>query len=339
VFSFEHKVTENERRVPIGKILSARLPEISQIRLKRLILDGQVRINDTTALPTYRGIVGDLISISVDEPITTAMSPEHLPLTIVFEDDEMLVVDKPAGLLVHPSNSQKSGTLLNAVCHHLKSNGQPNIRPGLVHRLDRNTSGLIVLAKTERTHRTLAKQFTNHWIEKKYLGLTVGHLPDNTGTIDADIGSDKLKFPHWRVMEDGKTAVTVYRVLQRLVSTPKSPDSAPGNFTVVELLPMTGRTNQLRIHLAHIGFPLVNDYVYGRKENEAAMGHWSQSSTTSRHFLHASELRFRHPLSGEWFTLNADLPEDMREFISNLRRLTDDDTNADSDQTRSEMLD
>ena len=318
MFSFEHKITEEERRTPIRKILASRLPEISQIRLKNLVKEGNVKVNDIPAQTTYRGVIGDVISISLDGNLTTAMLPEPLPLTIVFEDDEMLVVDKPAGLLVHPSNTQKSGTLLNAVCHHLKSNGQTNIRPGLVHRLDRNTSGLIVLAKTERAHRTLAKHFTNHWIEKKYTGVAVGHLPEDAGRIDAPIASDKLRFPHWRVMEDGRAAVTTYRVLQRL----KSSDSAAAAFTVVELTPETGRTNQLRIHLAHIGFPLVSDYVYGRKENETALGHWSQSSTTSRHFLHSSELKFRHPLSGEWITLNSILPEDMQSFIARLNGLT-----------------
>jgi len=326
VFIFEHTITAEERRRPIGKILSSRLPEISQIRLKRMIHEGSVLINDEATLSTYRGVTGDRISISLDEQITTAMLPEAMSLTVVFEDHEMLVVDKPAGLLVHPSNSQKSGTLLNAVCHHLKSNGQPNIRPGLVHRLDRNTSGLIVLAKTERAHRTLAKHFSNHWIEKKYLGVSIGHLPEDTGRIEAPIGSDKLVFPHWRVMEDGRDATTLYRVVQRLSETT---GESSRKFTLVELAPETGRTNQLRIHLAHIGYPLVNDYVYGRKENEASMGHWSQSSTTSRHFLHASELRLRHPLSGEWIILNAVLPEDMLEFISSLCGLTADERLAD----------
>jgi len=287
-------------------------------------MEGNVKVNGAQVATTYRGVIGDVISISVDGDITTAMLPEALPLTVVFEDGEIIVVDKPAGLLVHPSNTQKSGTLLNAVCHHLKSNGQANIRPGLIHRLDRNTSGLIVLAKTERAHRILAKQFTSHQVEKSYTGIAVGHLPENTGTIDAPIGSDKLKFPHWCVAEDGRTAITHYRRLQRLID-PARPEIG---FTLVELLPETGRTNQLRIHLAHIGFPLVNDYVYGRKENEAAMGHWSQSSTTSRHFLHSSELKFRHPSSGEWMTLNSALADDMRDFISKLHCSTAGDTHA-----------
>jgi len=313
VIWFEHTITSAEHRKPIRKILSFHLPEISQIRLRRLIADSQVAVNGNPIRSTYRGIVGDSVSLSVLEEVITAFLPEPLPLTIVFEDAELLVVDKPAGMLVHPSNSQKSGTLLNAVCHHLKETGQSGIRPGLIHRLDRQTSGLIVLAKNERSHRVLAKHFTNHLVEKTYLGIVIGRVPEETGIIDAPIGSNKETFPHWQIMESGRPSRTQYRVLSRYHST-----KSDLRFSLLELTPETGRTNQLRIHLASIGFPLVNDYVYGKEENEAVFGSLSEISTNSRHFLHAAGIKFRHPVSGDWVALESPMPSDMNEFIESV---------------------
>ena len=232
MFSFEHKINETERRTPIRKILSSLLPEISQIQLRRLILDGKVFVNDMPTSTIYRGRVDDLITISLSEAVTSAMLPESLPLTVIFEDDNILVVDKPAGMLVHPSNSQKSGTLLNAVCYHLKSTGQ-SIRPGLIHRLDRQTSGLIVIAKTSRAHRIIARQFTDHLVEKKYLAIAIGHLPEDSGIIDAPIGSDKTAFPHWQIMDSGRSAITAYSVVKQFQGS----ITASGDFTLLEMIP------------------------------------------------------------------------------------------------------
>jgi 23S rRNA pseudouridine1911/1915/1917 synthase len=217
------------------------------------------------------------------------MKPQNIPFEIIFEDDELLVVNKASGMLVHPTHWEKNGTLLNAVAWHLNKDGGNFIRPGLIHRLDKETSGLIVVAKTSHAHRVLADHFHRKLVEKRYAALVDGIVEENEGVITAPIGrfaEEKL----WNIKADGKPAETRFRVIKR------NKDS-----TLLELEPVTGRTNQLRIHCAHIGHPIMGDYRYQRRE-------------FSRLCLHAQKLSFWHPNGNRRLEFETKIPEEMKNF-------------------------
>ncbi len=251
----------------------------------------------------------DLIEIEIDDSAQTAMLPEELPLDIVFEDAEIIVVNKPAEMLVHPTHRVKTGTLANALAFHLnkfRQNGEITqeqdeskiqnpkskiaVRPGLVHRLDKQTSGLMVAAKTERALRILSSHFERKLIEKRYLAAVTGDVPEDAGKIIAPIGRLADEKPHWRVLPEGKAAETNFQVLERRA----------GQLTLLELEPVTGRTNQLRIHCAHAGFPILGDVERGGRE-------------FSRLCLHAAKLSFYHP-NGGWLTFEAKPPPEFIEI-------------------------
>ncbi|HLF83930.1 MAG TPA: RluA family pseudouridine synthase, partial [Blastocatellia bacterium] len=278
----------------------------------------------------------------------TSMSPEPIPLEVIYEDEHLIVVVKPAGMLVHPTLSVKTGTLANALAYHLNKsriedggwtiedlalgrpepidprssilNPQPVTRPGLVHRLDRATSGLIVVAKTPRALTVLSRHFRKRLVEKRYLALTRGGVKDEAGSINAPIGRDNEQRPRWRVMETGKSAQTRYKILERLRGA-----------TLLELEPVTGRTNQLRIHCAHIGHPIVGDDVYcglqisdcGLKD-EQDQGQAGESALHGpqhavRLCLHAQKLGFHHPAVGDWMEFVAPVPDEFNAVIRQFR--------------------
>lgn len=234
----------------------------------------------------YRVKHNDFIEIELDPMRQTAMLPQDIPLDVVFEDSDIIVVNKAAGMLVHPDNCDKSGTLLNALSfylNHNKNNGE-TIRPGLVHRLDMQTSGLIVVSKNQRAHKKLMEWFRRKFMDKRYIALVDGVVTADEGVIDAPIGRyGDLK--HWDVKEDGKESETRFWVKKRNADT-----------TLLELEPVTGRTNQLRIHCSHIGHPIVGDVKRGGREFE-------------RLCLHASAIRFRHPSKGDDVSLTSPPPE------------------------------
>lgn len=260
-----------------------RFPTLSRMYLREVVRDQRCEVNGRLENVGYKLRPDDFIEIEVDVSRENAMRPEPIPLTVVFEDESLLVVDKPAGMLVHPTHRDKNGTLLNGVVHHLNSaagSDDPVIRPGLVHRLDKKTSGLIVIAKDVRTHSIIARAFQKRQIRKRYTALVTGPIDANEGVIDAPIGrfADK-KF--WGVKEDGKESMSRYRVVERSAQN-----------TLIELEPVTGRTNQLRIHCAFIGHPIIGDVERG-------------GPTFDRLCLHASGIEFRHPKTGEWVKLHS----------------------------------
>ncbi|HSI88889.1 MAG TPA: RluA family pseudouridine synthase, partial [Pyrinomonadaceae bacterium] len=253
--------------------------------LREIVRDGKCEVNGRHENRGYRVRANDFLELHLDLTRENAMQPEDVPLDIVFEDENLIVVNKAAGMLVHPTHRDKAGTLLNALAHHLNlgKNGSPAIRPGLIHRLDKQTSGLLVVAKSDRVHRIIAKQFQRKSVEKLYLALVQGRLEESEGTIEAPIGRyPELK--HWDIKADGKQAVTRYRVRDRNIDT-----------TLLELEPVTGRTNQLRIHCAHIGHPIVGDTKRG-------------GGTAERLYLHAWRLSFRHPATNEPISFTAGPP-------------------------------
>jgi 23S rRNA pseudouridine1911/1915/1917 synthase len=301
--SFEFEAGPEKQR--LDEFVATRLPKISLTRIRRLIAEGDVLLNNERSLKGVRLQPGDKVVVKIFAAEKSSATPEAIPLDILFEDEHIIAVNKPVGLLTHPSNTEKSGALTNALAWHFWQTAGEPIRPGLVHRLDRNTSGVMVIAKTARAHRTLSKHFRERWVKKFYLALVSGRLEKDSGEIDAPIGSDPKVWPHWRIIpesEGGKSAKTIYRVKRRFKS-----------HTLVELEPLTGRTHQLRIHCDLIGHPIVGDPIYASTVDPI-----TATYNLKHHMLHAARLVFRHPATGREMNLEAPLPKALADLMSEL---------------------
>jgi 23S rRNA pseudouridine1911/1915/1917 synthase len=316
-----------ERGVRLDRVLATRLSAFSRTRLKQLILGGHVRVGGKTeGDPEYRVRPGDAIEVSVPPPEPARPEAESIPLTVVYEDDDVIVVDKPAGLVVHPASGNKRGTLVNALIAHcgdsLSGIGGEK-RPGIVHRLDKDTSGLLVVAKNDRAHRALAGQFADRGragsLKRAYLALVWGVPSPPRGTIDAPIGRDPRSRVKMAVRVGGRRALTRYAVREVYPAEGKPIAS------LVECSLETGRTHQIRLHLAHIGHPLVGDPVYG-------MGFRTKASALppkirapleglNRQALHAFSLGFAHPLSGKPLAFRSRMPADFASVIKALKTM------------------
>jgi 23S rRNA pseudouridine1911/1915/1917 synthase len=287
----------------------------SRARLQKLLKSGLVVVSGSIRDAAYRVRAGDAVTVTVPPPEPCFLAAEPLPLDILFEDRDLLVVVKPPGLVVHPGAGHRSGTLLNALlahCPDLMEIGEVS-RPGLVHRLDKDTSGLLVVAKTTLAHEHLIRQFQAHTIGKIYLALVWGRLPEPEGKIDREVGRHPWERQKMSVLtRRGKTAVTLWRVLREF----------PG-LTLVELTPQTGRTHQLRVHLASLGHPVLGDTTYGGGVNRLT----GQPKLVSlkplvhRQLLHAWRLEIDHPRTGERMRWEAELPEDFRGVLDKLAEL------------------
>jgi 23S rRNA pseudouridine1911/1915/1917 synthase len=283
--SFEFEAGADKPR--LDEFVATRLPKISLTRIRRLIAEGDVLLNDERSLKGVRLRPGDRVSVKIFAAEKSSATPEPIPLDILFEDEHIIAVNKPVGLLAHPSNTEKSGALTNALAYHFWHTAGSPIRPGLIHRLDRNTSGVMVIAKTPRAHRTLSKHFRERRVKKFYLALLSGRMEKDSGEVDAPIGSDPKVWPHWRVTpesEGGKPAQTLYRVKRRFKA-----------HTLVELEPLTGRT------------------IYASTVDPLAAKH-----KLKQHLLHAARLVFRHPATGKEMNLEAALPQAMADLMSEL---------------------
>jgi 23S rRNA pseudouridine1911/1915/1917 synthase len=288
----------------------------SRARLQKLLKSGRVLVNGGPRPASYRVRPGDTVVVSVPPPVPSDLLPEPLPLEVIFEDQDLLVVNKPPGLVVHPGAGHRAGTLLNALLHHcpeLQDIGEVS-RPGLVHRLDKDTSGLIVVAKTAQAYASLVAQFQAHTISKQYQALVWGRLPEVEGEIDQEVGrhptARQKMSAHAR---RGKPAVTFWRVLKKF----------PGPLSLVELSPRTGRTHQLRVHLASLGHPILGDATYGggvsRLAGQPRLA--GLKPLVRRQLLHAWRLGITHPRTGEPLTWEAPLPEDFRAVLDKLANL------------------
>jgi 23S rRNA pseudouridine1911/1915/1917 synthase len=289
----------------------------SRARLQKLLKSGHVAVNDQIRPASYRVRPGDAVQVSVPPPAPSHLAPEAIPLDMVFEDRDLLVVNKPPGLVVHPAPGHREGTLLNALvahCPELTEIGETS-RPGLVHRLDKDTSGLLVVAKTSLAHTSLVRQFQAREISKKYLALVWGRLPEAEGRIEADIGRHPTQRQKMSAHpRRGKAAVTLWRVRREF----------PGPLTLVELEPKTGRTHQLRVHLASLGHPVLGDATYGGGVSRLA-GAPPQlrglKPLVRRQLLHAWQLGLTHPRTGERLSWEAPLPEDFQAVVNLLECL------------------
>jgi 23S rRNA pseudouridine1911/1915/1917 synthase len=295
----------------LDRFLALRLPDVSRSRVRALIDAGEVAVNGRPGRAATRVGAGDALEVRLPPAVAVDLAPEPIPLRVVYEDADLLVVDKPAGLVVHPAPGHAGGTLVNAVLAHAPAvamNG--TLRPGIVHRLDKDTSGLMVVAKTDAARAALVEQFVGRTVLKEYLALVHGQ-PAAQAVVDAPIGRDPRNRQRMGVVADGRPAQTEVAVVETF----------PG-YALVQARLRTGRTHQIRVHLAFIGHPLVGDPVYGRRATpvlEAAGRVRLQRLPLARQFLHAARLGFSLPAGGEWREFNSPLPPDLAATLALLR--------------------
>ena len=284
------EITENQAGERIDRFL-ADSQDLTRSFLQKILKEGEVIVNGKSVKANYKLRKGDWIEFEIPEAVEPDIVAEDIPLSILYEDADVLVVDKPKGMVVHPAAGHYSRTLVNAVMYHCKGelsgiNGV--LRPGIVHRIDRDTTGSIIICKNDMAHNEIARQLKEHSINRRYRAIVTGVLKDEEGTIEGAIGRDKKDRKKMAITADGKPAVTHYRVLQRFK-----------HYTYVECVLETGRTHQIRVHMASIGHPLLGDEVYGRR---------SDKYKCEGQCLHAMTLGFHHPRTGEYIEVNAPLP-------------------------------
>lgn len=288
----------------IDKALSEYFSDYSRSFLKKLFDDGLVQVNGQNVKPSYKLRSCDLIDISVPEPVSVDIEPENIPLDIVYEDDDLIIVNKPKNMVVHPAPGHYSGTMVNGLMYHFAGslsgiNGEQ--RPGIVHRIDMDTTGLLVVCKNDTAHRILSEMLSRHDITRKYYAIVHGNLPDEAGTIDKPIGRNPVDRKKMAVNErNGRRAVTHYKVIERLNN----------QYTYIECQLETGRTHQIRVHMASIGHPILGDELYGPRKCPYKL----QGQT-----LHAGVLGFVHPTTGKYVEFHAGLPEYFEKLLSVLR--------------------
>lgn len=292
----DYVITDQTGR--IDKVLTSLEPEITRSQLKNLINDGHVTVNGQAVKPKYKVQAGDKISLVKSEPQSLELTPENIPLDIVYEDDDVIVVNKPQGMVVHPAPGHPDHTLVNALLYHSPlSTINGTFRPGIVHRIDKDTSGLLMVAKNDLAHQSLAEQLRNKTNKREYLALVYGQIKEDEGTIDAPLGRNPQDRKKQAVVKGGRHAVTHFKVMKRY-----------DNFTLVKCILETGRTHQIRVHMKYIGHPLVGDPLYGPRK---VIGKDGQ-------FLHAALLGFKHPRTGKELVFEAPLPENFQKMLDKL---------------------
>jgi len=298
VFDWVFEQTESER---IDKFLSAENEEWSRSQIQEWIKEGNIEVNGSKVKPNYKLQENDQIVLRIPPPKELHISPEKMELDIVYEDQDVVVVNKQRGLVVHPAPGHYSGTLVNGLLEHCKDLSGINgiLRPGIVHRIDMDTSGLLMVAKNDKAHLSLAQQLKDHTITRMYVAIVHGNIEHEKGTIDAPIGRDPKSRQQMAVVASGKPAVTHFHVLEKF-----------GEYTLVELKLQTGRTHQIRVHMKYIGHPIAGDPKYGPSKTLDIKGQ----------ALHAKVLGFDHPRTGERLHFEAPLPKDMQVELEKLRR-------------------
>ena len=274
--------------------------EFSRVAVQRLIEEQKILVNGKPTKSSYKVQSGDEIQIEKVEAKEISLEAQDIPLDVLYEDNDIIVINKPKGMVVHPANGNPDGTLVNAVmaiCKDSLSGIGGKIRPGIVHRLDKDTSGVIIVAKNDKAHINLSEQIKNHEVEKTYIALVRGNVPENEATINMPIGRSTKDRKKMAVTKSGKNAVTHFRVLKR-----------HNNYTLLEVKIETGRTHQIRVHLAEIGFPIIGDSVYSNGKNE-----WGIEGQC----LHAKSIRFKHPISNKDMFIEAPLPSYFQNIIDN----------------------
>jgi 23S rRNA pseudouridine1911/1915/1917 synthase len=322
-----YRVAQEDAGRRLDQFLVSRLPEVSRARLQELIAEKKVLVNGAAAKPSLRLRGGEEISVlgpAQRPPLKAA--PEGIPLDVVYEDADLAVVNKPAGMMVHAGagatgDARSRGTLVNALLHRFNALSAVGgaLRPGIVHRLDRNTSGLMVVAKNDYAHRRLAEQFSRRQVKKTYIALVHGRLKQERGTVSSAISRDRLRRTRMTTRRSaGREAITHYRVVERI-------ESDYGRFSLLEVKIETGRTHQIRVHLSSIGHPVVGDTLYGapRELRAQSAGRKTEAAPVMtappRNFLHAAAIELAHPRTGTPLRLERPLPQELENFLHGLR--------------------
>lgn len=283
--------------------LSSQLGDMSRSYIQKIIKDKKVKVNEKIEKAKYLVKEDDKVIIEIPAPKLLEIIPQDIPINIVYEDDDLLIINKPQGMVVHPAPGNYENTLVNAILYHCKDNlSSINgiIRPGIVHRIDKDTSGLLIVAKNDKAHINMSEQIKNHEVTKTYIALTRGRIKENEATINMPIGrnpNDRIKMA---VTKNGKEAITHIKVIEKFQ-----------NYTLIEVKIETGRTHQIRVHLAQIGYPLVGDYVYSNGKNPFGV---------EGQMLHSYKLEFKHPITGKEMKLQAELPEYFENVLNILRK-------------------
>jgi 23S rRNA pseudouridine1911/1915/1917 synthase len=289
--------------------LASQIEGWSRARLHRLIENEDVLVNGKVAKPSYRLRAADEIEVELVSPPADLFTPENIPLDIVYEDETLVVVNKPAGLVVHPAAGTPSGTLANALAYHFQKLPGTPVRPGIVHRLDRDTSGLLVAAKTEAALESLSDQFRDRSVYKSYVALVHGRVLANSGKIDQPLARDRSNRTRMAVVRAGRNALTLYRVRR-----------AFDRFTLLDVELKTGRTHQIRVHLAWLKHPVVGDETYGGGRDNTIKDPRLRARIRAlkRHFLHAEKLGFKHPQTGEFVKFEAPMPPELEDLLTQI---------------------
>ncbi len=297
-------IDDTQKGIRADKFLSTFIPQITRSALQGYIADGSVTVNNMPVSKNYKTKIGDKIEVNIPDPVPLEATAENIPLDIIYEDNDLIVVNKPKGMVVHPAAGNYTGTLVNALLYHCKGslsgiNGV--LRPGIVHRIDKNTSGLLIVAKNDQAHKGLAEQIKEHSFTRQYETVVYGNIKDDDGTVNQPIGrnpSDRKKMAV--TATNSKEAVTHFKVLERF-----------NQFTHLVVTLETGRTHQIRVHMAYLNHPVAGDDVYGPKKIITKL---------NGQCLHARKIGFIHPISGEYLEFTSELPQYFVEFLEELRK-------------------
>lgn len=285
----------------IDKVMTQVFKDYSRSQIQLWLRNGTVEVNDEVVKANYKVKANDVILVNVPEVKELELTPQDIPVEIIYEDKDVMVVNKPQGMVVHPSAGHPDGTLVNALLHHADNLSSINdvIRPGIVHRIDKDTTGLLMVAKNDKAHIALQEELKDKKTMRKYVALVHGVIPHDKGKIEAPIGRSKINRQKQAVVADGKDAVTHFEVLERF-----------DDFTLIECELETGRTHQIRVHLNYIEYPIAGDPMYGPKKTLPGNGQ----------YLHAKTLGFTHPATGELMSFDSELPEDFTNMLEELRK-------------------
>lgn len=294
-------VNENDKGKRLDIYIAENFNELSRTMIKKLIESNNILVNDKSEKVSYKVQANDNISIDVPEAKETKLKAQEIPLDIIYEDNDIIVVNKPKGMVVHPANGNPDGTLVNAIlsiCKNSLSGIGGELRPGIVHRLDKDTSGLIIVAKNDKAHINMSEQIKERNVKKTYIALVRGNVPEEEATINMPIGRSTKDRKKMAVTKNGKQAITHFKVLKRY-----------SKYTLLEIKIETGRTHQIRVHMAEIGYPVVGDAVYSNGKNEFGI---------EGQMLHAYKLEFMHPITNKHMELTAPLPQYFEEILKKL---------------------
>ena len=292
-------------KIRLDAYISKEIEDLSRSMIQKLLEDNKINVNGKIEKPSYKVQEGDIIEVSIEEPKEVKIEAQDIPLDIIYEDNDILVVNKQKGLVVHPANGNPDGTLVNAIMAHCKdslSGIGGELRPGIVHRLDKDTSGLLIIAKNDKAHIQVSEQIKNREVKKTYIALVRGTIAEDEATINMPIGRSMKDRKKMAVTKNGKEAVTHFKVLNRYTTN-------KGSYTLLEIKIDTGRTHQIRVHMAEIGHPVIGDRVYSNGKNEFGV---------EGQCLHAKRLEFIHPITRKEMKLEAPLPKYFQNIIAQL---------------------